>query len=115
MKKYRIKVNGKMYEVELEAVEETSGHVEAAAKAPAAAPAPASCEGGKEVKAPIGGSVIKVNVAVNDTVKKGDTLLVIEAMKLENEVPSPVDGKVLAVKVSKGNSVNTGDVLVIIG
>ncbi|MFA7222844.1 MAG: biotin/lipoyl-containing protein [Bacilli bacterium] len=118
MKKYNVKVNGKLYEVELESVESVNGSVSAPTKpatnsvAPVAATAPV---GGKSVLAPIGGNVVKVNVKVGDAVKKGQTLVVIEAMKLENEVVAPVDGTVTSVSVSKGNSVNTKDLLVVIG
>ena len=117
MKKYKVKANGKLYEVELEAVEEVKGSVEAPkeevkveTKKETSIPS-----GGKEVLAPIGGSVIKVDVKVGDSVKKGQCLVVIEAMKLENEIVAPVDGKITAVNVNKGATVNTKDLLVVIG
>ncbi|MFA6755665.1 MAG: biotin/lipoyl-containing protein [Bacilli bacterium] len=119
MKKYKVKVNGKLYEVELEAVEEVKGNVEAikAKEKPAEAPVskPVSNGEGKQVLAPIGGAVLKVNVKVGDSVKKGDVLLVIEAMKLENEVVAPCEGTIKDVKVSKGANVQTKDLLVVIG
>jgi biotin carboxyl carrier protein len=121
MKKYRITVNGKVYEVELEPVEEGAAVAAPAAPVatkveskPVAAPAAVSA-GERVVKAPIGGGVVKVSVNVGDSVKKGQTLLVIEAMKLENEVVAPVDGSIKAINVAKGANVNTGDSLVVLG
>ncbi len=120
MKVYKIKVNGKSYRVELEAVEETSSQPAAAAAPkkeeapkPAAAPATGPVDG-KEVVSPIQGAVVKVNVKPGDAVKKGTVLLIIEAMKLENEVVSPFDGEVAEVLVSKGQSVAAKERIVII-
>jgi glutaconyl-CoA/methylmalonyl-CoA decarboxylase subunit gamma len=111
MKKYLVKVNGNQYEVE---VEEVGGA--APATAPAAAPAApraaAAPAGAAVVKAPMPGTILKVNVGVGDTVKKGQVLIILEAMKMENEIVAPGDGKVASVNVSKGSSVNAGDVLV---
>ena len=121
MKVYKIKVNGKSYRVELEAVEETSSQSAAAAAPkkeeapkPAAAPAATGPVDGKEVVSPIQGAVVKVNVKPGDAVKKGTVLLIIEAMKLENEVVSPFDGEVAEVLVSKGQSVAAKERIVII-
>ena len=113
MKIYKVKVNGKLYEVELEAVSETAGHVEASAPV-AAAPAPVS-GGSKVIEAPIAGKVLDVTVKVGDVVKVGQTVAIIEAMKLENEVPSAVEGTVTEIKVSKGSAVNNKDVLIVLG
>lgn len=113
MKVYKVKVNGKVYEVELEAVEEKSGAVEAP-KAVATSSAPVS-DGANSILAPIAGKVVDVKVAVGDVVKKGQTVAIIEAMKLENEIQSQFDGKVVDVKVSKGSSVNNKDVLIVLG
>ena len=85
MKLYRVKVNGKVYEVELEAVTETNGTI-TAPTAPVAPQAPVSTGEGVPFLAPIGGKVLDVKVNVGTQVKKGDILCVIEAMKLENEV-----------------------------
>lgn len=115
MKKYRIKVNGKVYEVELEAVEEVkSSEGKTETKAEVTEKKNITL-GSKDVLAPIGGNVISVNVKVGDSVKKGQCLVVIEAMKLENEVVSPEDGVVTSVNVSKGSAVQTSDLLIKIG
>ena len=113
MKVYKVKVNGKVYEVEVEAVNETAGHVEAAPVA-AAASTTTSTNGAK-VTAPIAGKLLDIKVKVGDTIKVGQVVAVIEAMKLENEVPSTSAGVVKEIKAAKGSAVNNGDVLVILG
>lgn len=115
MKIYKVKVNGKVYEVELESVTENSGTIVSEKKADAPAPAPASSGEGIPLLSPIQGTVLKVNVAVGDSIKKGDVLLVIEAMKLENDIVAPKDGVIKGIKVSKGQNVNSKDELLIIG
>lgn len=131
MRKFNITVNGKAYEVE---VEEVGGVVSApvarpraaapAASAPAAAPAaskPAQAaaapvaEGGEKVLAPMPGTILDIKVSTGDSVNAGDCVIVLEAMKMENEISAPVSGKVLSVNVNKGASVNSGDVLLVIG
>lgn len=114
MKLYRVKVNGKVYEVELEAVTETNGTI-TAPTAPVAQPTPVSTGEGTPFLAPIGGKVLDVKVSVGTSVKKGDILCVIEAMKLENEVTATKEGVIKEVKVSKGSTVANKDVLFIIG
>ena len=115
MKLYRVKVNGKVYEVELEAVSEKEGSITAApAAAQAAAPAAAPVSGSKTIDAPIAGKVVAVKVSVGDTVKKGQTVAVIEAMKLENEVPATADGKVVEIKAAAGTVVSNKDVLIVL-
>ena len=104
MKKYKVNVNGTVYEVE---IEEISG---AAAAAPAAPAAPAAA-GGEVVAAPMPGNILAVNVKAGDTVKKGQVLVVLEAMKMENEIVCPRDGTVVSVSVTKGASVVTGEAL----
>ena len=120
MKKYNITVNGTTYEV---IVEEADGAVSApvysaptapvAAAAPKAAPkaAPAGAAGATKVTAPMPGTVLKVNVSVGQSVKKGDVICVLEAMKMENDIPAPQDGVIASINVQKGASVNAGDVL----
>lgn len=113
MKTYRVKVNGKTFEVVLESVSESKSapQVEQPKKEETPAPAPVAT-GGASVKAPIGGKVVSFKVNVGDTIKVGDIVAVIEAMKLENEVPSPVAGKVASIVAKTGSVVNNGDVLI---
>jgi glutaconyl-CoA/methylmalonyl-CoA decarboxylase subunit gamma len=127
-KKYKITVNGTAYEVEVEDIGGSSAPAPVAAPvsapapvaapapaaAPAAAPAPAS-GGGETVTAPMPGKVLKVAVSVGAAVNAGDLLLVLEAMKMENEIQAPSAGTVKEIKVSDGSPVNTGDVLVVLG
>ena len=124
MKKYNVTVNGTAYVVTLEAVDASEIKTSPApAAAPAAAPAPtpaaapaAPVSGGKEtVSSPMPGNILAVNVANGAAVKKGDVLMILEAMKMENEIMSPCDGTILSVNVTKGASVETGAVLCVIG
>ena len=133
--KYKVTLNGRTYEVEVElgkamCVAEYEAYAPAAAPAaapvaaPAAAPAPVaaapaaaavSVSGGESVTAPMPGNILKVAVSVGQTVKEGDLLVVLEAMKMENEIYAPCSGTVSAVPVSKGATVDTGALLVAIG
>ncbi len=127
MRKFQVTVNGVGYEVEVEELEggaaAAPAPVRAAAPAPKAAPAakkPAAApaavvSGGEAVKAPMPGTILDVKVAVGDTVKAGQAVCVLEAMKMENEIPASKDGKVLQVLVQKGASVEVGTPLVTIG
>ncbi len=120
MKKYNVTVNGTSYEITLEAVDASdvkAAAPAAAASAPAAAPAPAArpATGGETVSSPMPGTILSVNVTNGSTVKKGEVLMVLEAMKMENEIMSPCDGTVTSVNVSKGAAVETGAVLCVIG
>ena len=114
MKTYKVKVNGKLYEVQLEAVTESAESISAPAKTAPVAPATASA-GASAVEAPIAGKVLSIKVNVGDTVKKGQVVAVIEAMKLENEIPASADGVVKEICVSVGASVNNKDKLIILG
>ena len=109
MKKYRVNVNGTAYEVEIE--EMTGAPVAAPVAAPAAAPAPAASGAGESINAPMPGNILSVNAAAGDTVKKCQVLMVLEAMKMENEIMAPRDGKVTAVAVAKGAAVESGALL----
>ena len=112
MKKYRVNVNGTVYEVELE---EITGAAPAAA-APAAAPAaPVVTGAGDPVNAPMPGTILSVNVSNGSAVKKGDVLMILEAMKMENEIMAPCDGTVTSVAAAKGAAVESGTLLCTIG
>ena len=125
MKNYRVTVNGVAYDVVVEELNGSSAPAPVAAApvaapvaapkaapAPAAAPAKSGNEGAVKVKAPMPGTIMKVNVKVGDTVKKGDVLCVLEAMKMENDISAPQDGTVASVNVQKGASVQAEEVLV---
>ncbi|MBQ9247746.1 MAG: biotin/lipoyl-binding protein [Ruminococcus sp.] len=119
MKNLRITVNGTAYDVQ---VEELGADAVAAAPAPApaktAAPkaAPKATAGaGEKVAAPMPGTIVSVNVSNGQSVKAGDVLVVLEAMKMENEIKAPSDGTITSVVVAKGESVDTGATLVTIG
>ena len=120
MKYYNITVNGVAYSVSVEETAAGAAPVAAPAApkapaAPAAAPkaaAPAGAAGAVSVKAPMPGNILDVKVAVGASVKAGDVLVILEAMKMENEIVAPQDGTVASVNVHKGDTVNSGDVLV---
>ena len=107
MKKYRVNVNGSLYEIEVEEMD-ASG-VSAAPAAPAApkAPVAAAPAAGAQVKAPMPGNILDVKVQAGQTVKKGDVLVILEAMKMENEIQAPCDGKITGMNVRKGDTVET--------
>lgn len=124
MKNYRITVNGTAYDVAVEELGQgaVAAAPVAAAPAPAAAPvaaapaAPAApkasgTEGSVKVTAPMPGKILGVKASVGQAVKKGDVIIVLEAMKMENEVVAPEDGTVASINVSEGASVESGDVL----
>ncbi len=120
MKIYKVKVNGKVYEVELESVSETSGNIQTPVEAPQqaapqAAPAPIASGEGYELKAPMAGTILDVKVSVGQTVKAGDVICILEAMKLENEVVADQGGVVKSIAVSKNTAVQNGQLLVVIG
>ena len=116
MKKYRVTVNGTAYEIELEELTGAAPAPAAATAAPAPAPAPAAAApaGGEQVTSPMPGTILAINVAAGDTVKRGQVLMVLEAMKMENEIMCPCDGKIASVNTSKGASVESGTLLCVI-
>ena len=137
MRKFIINVNGKSYEVEVEEIsqggapipsvsapaaapmpspvaENTPASKPAQSKPEAKAPSAAIPQGAETVKAPMPGTILDIKVKPGDQVSKGDTLLILEAMKMENEIVCPRDAKVVSIQVASGASVNAGDVLVVI-
>lgn len=115
MKKYRVTVNGTAYEIELEELTGAAPAPAAATTAPAPAPAPAAAPaGGEQVTSPMPGTILSINVAAGDAVKRGQVLMILEAMKMENEIMCPCDGKVVSVNTSKGASVESGTLLCVI-
>ena len=113
MKKYRVNVNGTVYEVELEEMTGAPAAAPVAAPAPSAAAAPAA--GGEKVTSPMPGTILSVNVAAGDAVKRGQVLMILEAMKMENEIMCPCDGTVASVSVTKGAAVESGTLLCALG
>ena len=119
MKNYKVIVNGTEYQVAIELVSEAEAKAAAPAAAPAApapaAPAAAAPAGGEKVCAPMPGNILAVNVSNGSAVKKGDVLMILEAMKMENEIMAPCDGTVTSVSVTKGAAVESGTLLCTIG
>ena len=123
IKKYSITVNGNTYDVEVEELGSEGVAVSKPQVVPSNAPKPqapkpqtASTGGGSgSVNAPMPGTINDVRVKVGDSVKKGQVLLILEAMKMENELMASCDGTISAMNVSKGASVSVGDVLITIG
>ena len=115
MKNYRITVNGVAYDV---AVEEMGEGAATSAPAPAAAPKPAepkaapAAAGAVKINSPMPGNILSVKASAGQAVKKGDVLMILEAMKMENEICAPQDGTIASVQVAAGDSVESGDVLV---
>lgn len=130
MKKFRVIVNGNEYEVGIEEIKGESTTTSTSKVAPAVAPAPAKkvaapiptpiiksapvTAGSETVTAPIPGVILTMCVKVGDKVAKGSTLLVLEAMKMENEIMAPIDGVVSEIRAQQGTSVNAGDILVVV-
>jgi len=137
MRKFKIKVDGKVYEVEVEEVGEnkaSEGAVSApqpvvtkvkeeptkpkpvkVSNSPAPSKAPTAAVAGEEVVAPMPGKVLQLKVAEGDSVKEGDTLLILEAMKMENEIIANASGSIKKIIAAVNDMVDTGDVLMVIG
>ena len=109
MKAYKVNVNGNVYEITIEVIDKADIKAPAApVAAPVAAPASA---GAQTISAPMPGTILKVNVSNGQAVKKGDVLMILEAMKMENEILAANDGTVASVNVSAGQTVESGTVL----
>lgn len=119
MKNLTVTVNGVAYNVTVE--ENTNGAVPAAAPAAAPAPAPAAAPaapaaaGSVPVNAPMPGTILDIKVKAGAAVKAGDVVMILEAMKMENEISAPQDGTIASIDVRKGDTVNSGDVLYTMG
>jgi biotin carboxyl carrier protein len=119
MRKFKVTVNGKTYEVEVEEIKaeeekelSKKEEIVEVKEVPKQEEKVSTGKGSKVVSAPMPGTILDVKVREGDRVKRGDVLLILEAMKMENEIMAPEDGIVASVNVSKGASVNTGDVLI---
>lgn len=121
MKRYTITVNGTPYDVTVDEVGAAApapvaaapvAPVAAAAPAPAAKPAVTGAEGAIKVDAPMPGTILDIKTSVGASVKSGDVLCILEAMKMENEIVAPADGTVASVAVNKGDSVEAGQIIV---
>ncbi|MDX8336783.1 MULTISPECIES: biotin/lipoyl-containing protein [Cetobacterium] len=111
IKVYKVKIGEKVYEVEVESVKEINGTIATPTSAAPAAPTPAPAGNGTKVEAPMQGLVVSIEVTTGARVKAGDTLLVLEAMKMENPIVSPVDGVVQSITVNKGDTIDGGVVV----
>ena len=120
----QVTVNGKQFEVELPAPVKAPTRVKRVEAAPAAAPAPAperakkpkaAAGSGTKVLAPLPGTITEMKVAVGDSVRKGDTVVILEAMKMQNNIEAECDGTITSVLVSRGDTVMEGAALVTIG
>lgn len=134
MRKFKINVNGNQYEVEVEEVTNGETSIKKSAKTlqstskvqkspsqskPESKPSKENKEvviptGAETIEAPMPGTILKVNTKQGDTVKEGQVLAILEAMKMENEIVCPKDGKTVDIAVTEGTSVNTGDKLIIV-
>lgn len=116
MKKYIVRLNGKEYEVEMEEVTRAENDAVLATTDVTSTEnhraKPTGVGEGTLVKAPMPGSINDVSVKTGDQVRKGDVLLILEAMKMMNEIVSPSDGVITGVSATKGDSVSTGDPLI---
>lgn len=130
MRKFNISVNGKSYEVEVEeiggapsvsysapaapATPVASAPAATPTPAPKAAPAPAAggTEGSTKIISPMPGTILSINVKVGDTVAEGQAIVILEAMKMENEIVAPKAGTITSINTTQGASVNSGDLLV---
>ena len=123
MKRFNITVNGKAYDVAVEELDANAPMTAAApapaaaapVAAPAAAPAPAAAGSGEKVCAPMPGTILDVKVNNGDSVTKGQVIMILEAMKMENDIVASCDGTITSLLAKKGDQVNSGDALATIG
>lgn len=113
MKKYHVNVNGNDYEIAIELIDEVEAKTTSSQKATAPVPVTPPT-GGEKITSPMPGNILNVNVSAGDKVKKGQILMILEAMKMENEIMSPVDGTILSIHTTKGATVDSGTLLCII-
>ncbi|MEG0691883.1 MAG: biotin/lipoyl-containing protein [Oscillospiraceae bacterium] len=123
MRRFNINVNGQAYDVQVEemgagaapmapvAAPVAAAPVAAPVAAPAAPVAAAPAGAGTKVEAPMPGTIVDVKANVGDTVKSGQAIVILEAMKMENDIVAPIDGTVTSITVKKGDSVNSNDVI----
>lgn len=130
MRKFKVNVNGVSYDVTVDELNAGEQHIDQAVEVPAqpikkeTSPNTTSNDSikqnnnnvkeGEKVLAPMPGTIVDINVTEGKMVKTGDVLVVLEAMKMENEIVAPRDAKVVQISTSKGASVNTGDILVVL-
>jgi biotin carboxyl carrier protein len=120
MKKYKIKVNGNEYDVEVEEIKENKVEVSTVSAPKANTTKTVASEskksssvpsGANTINSPMPGTILRVDLGEGDLVKNGQVVMILEAMKMENEITASKDGKIASVNVGKGDSVNAGDVL----
>ena len=105
MKKYRVNVNNTLYEIEIEQISEseiTTSETKPVVSSPVK---------GEKISSPMPGTILNIHVNAGDIVKEGQTLMILEALKMENEIMAPRDGKIVSVHVTKGASVESGTLL----
>lgn len=123
MRNFNITVNGKQYTVGVEELGASAATAPVATPAPATTPAPAAAPtpvaapagAGEKVTAPMPGTILDIKKNVGDTVKSGEPIIILEAMKMENDIVAPCDGKVTSITVKKGDSVETNQVIATVG
>lgn len=123
MKRFNITVNGKAYDVAVEEIANGAAPAPVAATPAAAAPVPekkpaasvapaGGAQGSVKVNAPMPGNILDVKVNVGDSVTSGQVLVILEAMKMENDIVAPANGKITSINVKKGDSVNSNDLII---
>lgn len=112
MKKYRVNVNNNVYEIEIEQISESDvTKTSAPASTPTKQSAPAE---GEKISSPMPGTILNIHVNSGDVVKEGQVLMILEALKMENEIMAPRDGKIASINVAKGASVESGTLLCVL-